>query len=68
MQHTLDELQAILHSKPLTTSTPSMAMEMAESSSMDAYLRLFLQVSNKLHLNICTLHIKKQNLSNLITP
>lgn len=40
---TLDELQAILHSKPLTTWTPSIAWEMAEDSSKSAYLRLFLK-------------------------
>lgn len=41
----MDELQVILHSKPLTNWTPSMAAEIAEDSSKDANLRLFLQTS-----------------------
>lgn len=41
-QNTLDELQAILHSKPLTTWTPSIASEALEISSPLVYGRLFL--------------------------
>jgi len=44
-QHTLDELQAILHSNPLITLTPSMAEHIAESSSNFPYWRLFLHIS-----------------------
>ena len=40
---TFDEMQAILHSRPLTTWSPSMAWQVAEKSSLLAYLRLFLQ-------------------------
>lgn len=43
-KHTLDELQAILHSNPLVTLTPSMAEHIAESSSNCPYLRLFLHI------------------------
>lgn len=39
---TLYVLQDILHSKPLTTWTPSMALLIAENSSRPAYFRLFL--------------------------
>lgn len=40
---TLDELQAILHSKPLNNSTPSMAFDVAKYSSSPTYCLLFLQ-------------------------
>lgn len=41
---TFDELQAILHSKPLTTLTSSIALPKAEYSSWSAYMRLFLHI------------------------
>ena len=39
---TFDELHAILHSRPLTILSPSIAWHAAEFSSPQAYLRLFL--------------------------
>jgi hypothetical protein len=41
-KHTLDELQDILHSNPLTTLTSSITAQIAESSSKSPYLGLFL--------------------------
>jgi hypothetical protein len=46
IQHTLDELQAILHSNPFTTCTPSIAWHAMENSSPLAYLRTFLQTAS----------------------
>lgn len=49
-KHTLEELQAILHSNPLITLTSSMTAQIAESSSKSPYLGLFLnREQNKEH-------------------
>lgn len=41
---TFDDMQDILHSKPFNCLTPSKAMQVAASSAISIYLRLFLHI------------------------